>query len=221
MRNNIRMPGMFMAFCMPLSDRPFGITTRATTVPPTTLNTQATGGTNQANNIAPVQQVLTGTAETQLVSGQLPTAPLSIAIPPATNLEQSPFDLYWSGSVTTTSTTNLTAKVYAGVSTTIGSNTLLGSSGAIAQNGTTGTGAVTAPFWAHARLIYDSVSGLLCGDIEFYVNKTKVASVTLSNFPTGISNLGDPVAQFSLTLQSSAGGAGTPTTINTQKFSVG
>lgn len=214
MRIDIRQPGMFRAYHGAVSDRPFGPTTRATTVPPFALNTQAVAA-GQQNVILPVSQTVAGTAETQIVSGQQPTLPISIAIPPATALEQTVFDLWASGVITTTASGNITLKLYEGVSATIGSNTLLGSSGTVAQ------ATASAPFWVHARLIYDSVSGLLCGDVEFYVNKTKVASVTLSNFVTGISNLGDPVANFSLTITSSGATAGTLTTINLQKFSVG
>ena len=119
---------------------------------------------------------------------------------------------------------NVTIKLYEGSSETIGSNTLLGSSGAIAQ------ASLTESFWVHARLIFDSVSGILAGDIEFYVNKTKVASVTLSNFPTGFLNQGNPSANpptvavlptFTLTFTSSGAAGGTLTTVNIQKFSVG
>lgn len=214
MRIDIRQPGMFRAYHGAVSDRPFGPTTRATSVPPFALNTQATAN-GQQNSILPVLQTLAGTAEVQIASGQLPTAPISIAIPPATALEQTVFDLWWSGYITTTASGNITLKVYEGNSTTIGSNTLLGSSGAIAQ------ASETAPFWAHATLVYDSVSGKLDGKIEFFVNHTLVAAVAVSNTVTGVSNLGDPVAVFTLTATSSGATSGTLTTINTQKFSVG
>lgn len=199
---------------MALSDRPFAPTTRATTVPPFALNTQAVAA-GQQNVILSVLQTLAGTGETQIVSGQLPTAPISVAIPPATANEQTVIDLFWSGYVQTTASGNITLKVYSGNSTTIGSNVLLGSSGAIAQ------ATSAAPFWAHATLVYDSVSGKLDGKIEFFVNHTLVAAVAISNTVTGVSNLSNPVAVFTLTAQSSGATAGTLTTINTQKFSVG
>lgn len=200
---------------MALSDRPFGPTSRGTAVPPIALNEQATSLPAATGSPLPVTQVLTGTAETLVLVGPLPQVPLLCQVPPATALEQTVFDFWASGYLETTASGNVTLKVYEGTSATVGSNTLLGSSGTVAQATT------TAPFWIHMRLIYDSVSGLLCGDVEFYVNKTKVASVTLSNFVTGVDNLVDPVASFCITLTSSGAGSGTPTTINVQKFTCG
>jgi len=183
-------------------------------VPPLGLNVQATAAGQQSATL-PVTQSVVSTAQTQILSGPVPQIPLSCAVPPSTALEQTAFDFWASGYIATTASGTVTLDLYSGVSTTIGSNTLLGSSGAITQN------TATAPFWLHARLIYDSVSGLLCGDVEAYVNKVKVAAVTLSNFPTGISNTNDPVAQFSMTIASSGATSGTPTTINVQKFTCG
>lgn len=198
----------------------FGPVSRGAVVPPVALNTQATS-TGQQNSILPILQAILSTAETQILSGPVPQIPLSCAIHPATQTEQVKFNFDASGYITTTSTTNITLGLYAGVSTTIGSNTLLKASTATAQNGTTGSGAVTAPWWIHADLIYDSVSGLLCGVVGFYINKVLIATATLTNFPTGISNLNDPVVQFSMTITSSAGASGTPTTINVANFSCG
>lgn len=199
---------------MALSDRPFGPTSRGAGIPPIGLNQPATAAGQQSSTL-PVLATLTATAETQILSGPVPTQPLSIAIPPATALEQTKFDLYASGYIETTANGTVTIKLYEGVSTTIGSNLLLGSSGAVTQN------TATAPWWLHAELIYDSVSGLLCGTVEFYINKTLVARVTLSNFPTGVNNDNDPVVEFSLTATSSGAGANTPTTVNVQKFTCG
>ena len=78
----------------------------------------------------------------------------------------------------------------------------------------------------------DSVSGTLVGTIDFYVNETIVASVTLSHFLTGFLNQGNPSAnpptvsnlpQFVLTFTSSGatGTANANTFVNVQKFSVG
>lgn len=214
MRIDIRQPGMFRAHHGAVSDRPFGPTTRATSAPPFALNTQAVAA-GQQNVILPVSQQVVGTAETQIVSGQLPTQPISIAIPPATALEQTVFDLWASGDIQTTASGNITLKLYEGIDPTIANNVLLGSSGAIAQ------ATLDEPFWVHATLIYSTKSGKLRGKIEFFVNNTLVAAVVLSNVVTGISNLNNPVASFSITITSSGATAGTPTTINLQKDSVG
>lgn len=201
---------------MALSDRPYGPVSRGTAVPPVALNTQATSAGQQNPTLAVLQSIV-GTAETQILSGPLPLAPLSCAIPPATQLEQTQFKVYASGYIATTASGTITLSLYSGVSTTIGSNTLLKASSAVTQN------SATSPWWIEGTLIYDSVSGTLTGVVGFYINKVLVASATLANFPTGINNLNPngPVVQFSLTIASSGAGSGTPTTINVQKFSCG
>lgn len=160
----------------------------------------------------PALQNLATTAETLIVNPAQTSLALSCAIPPNTNLEQIPFDFNWSGYITTNSTTNLTLKVYSGTST---SGTLLGSSGTVAQN------SASAPFWVQAKMIFDSVSGKLCGVIKFVVNNTIVAEVHLSNVVTGISNSNDPVVQFCVSLTSSGADGTHLTTINTQNLSCG
>lgn len=198
----------------------FGPVTRGTQVPPVPLNTQANAAGSQSSLLAILQSIV-GTAETQILSGPTPQVPLSCAMHPSTQSEQVKFNFDASGYITTTSTTNITLSLYAGVSTTIGSNTLLKASTATAQNGTAGSGAVTAPWWIHADLIYDSVSGLLCGTVQFYINKVLIASATLTSFPTEINNANDPVEQFSATITSSGATPSAPTTINVANFSCG
>ena len=209
---------------MSLSDRPYGPTSGAASVAnQIPLNKQATQ-TQTLAGVLPVLFELAGTAEMQVPSAPNAAVPLTIQIPPDTQIEQTVFDLFASGYIETTASGNITIKLYEGSSATIGSNTLLGSSGAIAQ------ASATAAWFAHAQLIFDSVSGTLAGKVDFYVNKTIVASVTLSNFPTGFLNQANPSANpptvanlpsFTLTFTSSGATAGTLTTVNVQKFSVG
>lgn len=195
-----------------LYDRPNGPATSATGVAGNVaLNTQA----GNAGPL-PVTQALTAVAETLILSAINPAVALTVQIPPVSGYEQTVFDLVASGYLKTTNVTNLTLKVYSG-STLAG--TLLGTSGAIAQN------TASAPYFVRAKLIYDSVSGKLDGAIQFFVNHTLVAEVVVSNTITGISDNGTgnggAVATFCLSLTSSAAAAGNPTTINVQKFSVG
>jgi hypothetical protein len=207
-----------------LSDRPYGPNTNAASVAnQIPLNEQATQQQTLAG-VLPILFTLAGTAETQVPSAPNAAAPLSIQIPPDTQIEQTVFDLFASGYIETTASGNITIKLYEGSSATLGSNTLLGSSGAIAQ------ASATAAWFAHAQLIFDSVSGVLAGKVDFYVNKTIVASVTLSNFPTGFLNQANPSANpptvanlpsFTLTFTSSGAAPTTLTTVNVQKFSVG
>jgi hypothetical protein len=197
---------------MPLSEREYQPTAGGGTAASMPAMNQSGA---QAVPLLPATQVFPLTTEGQILS------PLNSALALATVLpgniwpyEQAVFDLWASGRITTTATGTVTAKVYAGTSTTIANNTLLGSSGAINQN------TATSPWFAHARLIFDSVSGTLCGDIEFYINRTRVAQVTLSNFPANINIINQIIAGFSLTFQFSAAGTGL-NTVNVQRFSVG
>jgi hypothetical protein len=209
---------------MALSDRPYGPNSGAASVAnQIPLNQQATQ-TQTLSGPSPVQFNLTAATQTLAPSAANSAVPLSIVIPPATQLEQTVFDLWASGYIQTRAAGTITIDVYEGVSATIASNVLLGSSGAITANTT------IASWWAHARLIFDSVSGVLAGDIEFYVNKIKVATVTLLNFPTGFLNQGNPSANpptvanlpsFLLTFASSGATGPLPTTVNVQKFSAG
>lgn len=199
---------------MTLAINRFGPVSRGAVVPPAALNTQATAVGQQTSTL-PLLQSIAGTAETQILSGPVPQTPLSCAMHPSTQSEQVKFNFDWSGYIQTRASGNITLTLYAGVSTTIGSNTLLKASTATAQ------ATAIAPYWVHADLIYDSVSGLLCGKVEFYINKVLTASATLTNFPTGISNLGDPVVQFSATITSSGAAPTTLTDINVANFSCG
>ena len=209
---------------MALSDRPYGPNSGAALVAnEIPLNQQATQ-TQTASGVLPVLLTLTATTQTIIPSNPNALAPLSVQIKPDTQLEQTVFDLFASGYVKTTASGTITLDLYEGNSDTIANNTLLSSSGAVTQN------SATAAWYAHAQLIFDSVSGTLAGKCEWYVNKTVVAAVTLSNFPTGFLNVGNPSANpptvanlpnFTLTVASSGAGAGTATTVNVQKFSVG
>ena len=165
--------------------------------------------------VLPALLTLTGTTETVVPNPNNTTVPLVVILPPDTANEQSALDLVATGYCKTTNATNITIKVYSGTSLTVGSDTLLGSSGALALN------TATCSWKAKLELLYDSVSGVLAGTIEFYFNKAIVAKVTLSNFVTGLSNTSNPVATFLISCTSSAASAGNPTTFNVQKFSVG
>jgi hypothetical protein len=209
---------------MALSDRPYGPNSQAASVAnQIPLNQQATQ-TQTLSGPSPVQFNISAATQTIVPSAPNPLVPLSVQLPPDTQLEQTPFDLWASGYIQTRAAGTVTIDVYEGSSATIASNVLLGSSGAITQN------TAIAAWWAHARLIFESVGGTLSGDVEFYVNKTKVATVTLSNFPTGFLNQGNPSANpptvpslpsFTLTVASSGATGPLPTTVNVQKFSAG
>jgi hypothetical protein len=164
----------------------------------------------------PASQVITGTSETLLTNPANTALALSCAIPPNALYEQIPFDFNWSGVITTTESANITLKVYEG--TAIVSGNLLGSSGAEAYP----TSGGSAPFWAAAKLMFDSVSGKLDGKIEFFLNHVLVSAVAVSHTITGISNTtDDPVVQFCVSVTASAASGSDPVTVNTQDLSVG
>ena len=196
---------------MSLWDRPNGPNSQAATVANSIpLNTQAA-----LPGPLPAGLTLTGTSETVVPSTENAAVPLTVVLPPNTQNEQTALDLVATGIVTTKNSTNITINVYEGVSLTVGSDKLLGSSGTVAVN------SKTVAWKAKLELLYDSVSGVLVGTIEFYLAEAIVAKVTLSNFPTGISNTGNPVATFLLSFTSSAADGSHATTVNVQKFSVG
>jgi hypothetical protein len=209
---------------MALSDRPYGPTSGAASVAnQIPLNQQATQTQTLAGPL-PVQFNLVAATQTIAPSAPNPAVPLTAPMQPDTQIEQTVFDLFASGYIQTRAAGTITIDVYEGGSETIASNILLGTSGAVTQN------TAIATWFAHAQLIFDSVSGVLAGTIDFYVNKTMVAKATLSNFPNGFLNQGNPSANpptvsnlpsFTLTFASSGATAPLPTTVNVQKFSVG
>lgn len=173
------------------------------------LNVQANGAAT-----LPVLQSIGGTTETVIANPQNAAVALVVPLPP-NQFEQQLFNVVATGYIATGNTTNVTLKLYSGSSLTVGSNVLLGTSGAIAQNTS------KAPFFIKAELIYDSVSGKLDGVVQIFVNHTLVASAAISNTITGVNNANDPVANFVLSLTSSAADATHLTTINVQTFTAG
>jgi hypothetical protein len=166
-----------------------------------------------ATNAAPLPANVTilNTTETVITSPANPGQPLVLNIPPGGPLEQRRFELYASGYIFTGTSSTVTIKLYSGTSATVGSDTLLGSSGAITAF------AGKAPWYASANLIYDSVSGKLQGSIKFLVNNTLVSEVAVSNVVTGISNTNNPVASFVISV--TFGTAGTQV-FQVQEFAV-
>lgn len=163
---------------------------------PTPINVQAGTG------IIPLPATLTtgtSTAEAMVPNPATPTKPLLVQVPSSSKVGKKPFTLEISGYIITGGTTNVTLKAYAGTSITPGSNTLLGSSGAIAQN------TASAPFFVEAKLIYDSTTGKMGGKIEFLVNNTLVVAVAISNVLTGLSDTSNPIVSFGLSITNSAG----------------
>jgi hypothetical protein len=174
------------------------------------LNTQAT---NQGP--LPAKQTVLVNTETQIINPAVINAALAVDIPANSPLEQQQFQVNASGYLNHGTSSTITLRLYWGKSTTIASNTLLKSSGAVsAFSGKTN-------WWLKGEFIYDSVSGTLTGTVQFFVNNTLVSSAAITNVPTGLTGAGAgsgaPVGSFSLTAQ--WGTAGTQV-INVQVFEI-
>ena len=153
--------------------------------------------------VLPATQTVLNTAETVIVNPSVSSSALVVNIPTGSLLEQKPFTLQASGYLNNGTSSTVTIKLYNGTSTTVGRDTLLGSSGAITAF------AGKAPSYAKAKLIYDSVSGKLQGTVKFMVNNTLVAETAVSNVVTGISNVNATGVVTSFVLSVTFGTAGT------------
>lgn len=197
---------------MALWDRPNGpVSPAASSATMPALNQQLATPTP-----LPVTQAITATTETIILSPSNPAQALNAAMGPFTALEQTLFDVIASGYFKTLSSTNLSVGLYVGASATVVAGSLLHkTAAAVAQN------TASAPWYIHALLIYDSVSGKLQGKCGGMINNTVDPEIAITNVPTGISNLANPVATFSLSVTSSGAAGGTPTTVNVAKFNAG
>lgn len=157
----------------------------------------------------PIALAVTGTAET-LVTAANPlalasqptslqpsaTAPLSVAIPANSPLASHKFQVLASGTIQAAAAENVTVKLYGtkgSLAATVGGNTLLGSSGAVAV-----AGAGVLPFSAEFNGVYDGANGSLTGTVKFNVANTAVAEVEVSNAIAAINGSSDPVLSFGL-----------------------
>jgi hypothetical protein len=198
---------------MSLWDRPNGpVSGAANSATQTTLNTQAA----QAGPL-PATQAIIATAEAKILSPENTAVALTVTLPPNTpSDEQTLIDVIVSGYIKTTASGTIALGLYGdGLATVTSGNLLHKTASAVTQNN------ATAPFFFHAQLIYDSVSGKLHGKAGGMINNVIDPEIALTNVLTGISNLANPVLTFSFTITSSGAASGTPTTINVQKFSVG
>jgi hypothetical protein len=195
------------------SNRQYGPSGAPTITPNLAINTVAA---SVSSPVLPAQLVGNTTSEQVVQNPAITTTATPVAlvvqIPSKSEMEQLPFEIQASGYIATGANATVTAKLYSGTSTTPGSNTLLGSSGAVTQN------TAKAPFWAHAKLIFDSVSGKLGGTVDFLINNTVVASVAISNVVTGISDTANPVASFCISFTFSAANASN--LVNVQEFAI-
>lgn len=163
------------------------------------LNTQ--GGINP---VLPATQTVLNTTETVIVNPSIPTAPLQVQVPAGSVLEQEPFEIVASGFLNHGTSSTVTIKLYSGTSLTVGSDSLLGTSGAISAFAGKANWLLRC-----TDVIYDSQSGKLNGRIEFLVNGSFVAQANFSTTVTGINNnpaLGTAVLSLLLSVTFGTGG---------------
>jgi len=179
-------------------------------------NVQAT--LNQG--VLPALQSITVATEVVLTNPLNSAQLLGVPLPPKIGNEQIPIDVNWSGYIKTLASSNVTLKLYSGVSATVGSDTALATSGSVAVNTT------SCPFFLHIKGIYDSVSGKFQGYYDGQLNATVISPTTLTAVPTGVTDAGTGTPpQYVLSFLASVTSSGStptfPTTVNTQDFSAG
>ncbi len=133
----------------------------------------------RASGLPGAAQGASSTAEFQFVDNQSTPVRAQVKVK-HDQLEKRPFRVRAFGTVTGGTTTNFTLNLDYGVSATIGSNTTIGTSGAVAVN------SESANWLIEAELYLDSVSGKLQGKINGWVNGgmiteaviTEIASLT-------------------------------------------
>jgi hypothetical protein len=196
---------------MALSDRVNSVTSIA-------ASSSNQSGLNVQASLAPplpASQQLNAAAVAVVQNPQNPALALVCALDGMEGNEQTSFDLWASGIVTTLNASNIVGKLAVGTSLTDATNVALGSSGANA------VGTTTAPWRVHAELIYDSVSGKLHGTCEWLINNILTTKAALATVATGMKDTNSPVANFVLSFSSSAATVPLPTTVVVKKFSVG
>lgn len=127
----------------------------------------------------------TSTAEAQFktaaAEGSTAAAATLVCYMPGSNtMKQRRFTVRVGGRLTGGGTTNFTGKLYWGTSSTIGSNTNIATTGAIAVN------SASATWELEIVAAWDSTSQKITGLQKGWVNATAVAQVIVTNVPTAV-----------------------------------
>lgn len=201
---------------MSLNQRPYGPGNQA----PSGLSAQNLNVQAQQSSVFPATVSGSGTTETVVLNPSLAAAapagpqPLIASIENNTNLDQIPFEICASGTcVVSATSTTLTIKLYSGTSATVGSDTLLKTSGAITPT------AVKFPWWMQGKAQFDSASGLMHGTCKFVIDNQIVAETAWAATISAILNSNSPVCNFLLSSTFSASNAANIFTV--AAFSVG
>ena len=173
-----------------------------------------------AQGVLPALQSITVATEVVLTNPLNILQLLGVPLPPKIGNEQIPIDVNLSGYVKTLAASNVTIKIYNGVSATVGNDTALATTGAVS------VGTMSCPFFLHIKGIYDSVSGKFQGYYDGQLNGTVISPTTFTAVPTGITDAGTGtppqyVLNFLASVTSSGSTTTYPTTVNVQDFSAG
>jgi hypothetical protein len=149
----------------------------------------------------------TSTSEAQFLTASaqngVAAATRLICYTPGSNqLKYRRFVVRVGGRVTGGTTTNFTAKLYWGTSSTIASNTNIATSSTNAVNSASGN-------WElQASCVWDATSGKIQGVFQGWVNGTAVAAAILSNIPSSVDLSGESTSNgFTVTGTFSSGNA--------------
>ena len=196
---------------MALSQRPYGPSNGQ----PSGLNSISVNTLEV--NTSPFPSTVVGSVTTEQVvpnAALTPPTALIAAIPSRSGLEQIPFKIQASGRCTVNATTTtLTVKLYSGTSLTVGSDTLLKSSGAITPTDT------SFPWFLEGNGIYDSTSGKFHGTVKFVIDNQIVSEAVFTNAVSSVNDSNNTV--ISLVLSATFSAASASNVFYTQAFSIG
>ncbi len=196
---------------MALSQRPYGPSNGQ----PSGLNSISANTIEVNTSPFPSTVVGSVTAEQVVPNAALtPSTALIAAIPSKSGLEQIPFKIQASGRCTVSAiTTTMRINLYSGVSLTVGSNTLLRSSGVIAPTDT------SFPWFLDGNGIYDSTSGKFHGTVKFVIDNQIVSEAVFTNAVSSVNDSNNPV--INLVLSATFSAANAANVFYVQAFSIG
>ena len=151
------------------------------------------------------------TAETVFLNALAPTTAACVCyIPGNGEADGKPLTITVAGKATGGTTTTLTVALYQGSSTTVGSNTVLATTGAKNINSANGN------FMLQFRGMVDTTSGILIGTVSGYLNATAVTGA-ISSAVTGLTPAG---AAIPLCVTAIFGSGNAGNTISITSFTV-
>jgi hypothetical protein len=165
------------------------------------------GSTIERANRKPREASQGGTSTTETAFTSDGTLPVILHLPSAgkggetNNARTARYKVHAFGSVTGGTTTNFTAVLYSGTSATLGSNTAIETTGAVAVN------SISSNWFIEADICVDAVSNEMHGLGRTNLDDTVTAEASLTNSPTSIDIDSDTEYGFVVSWTFSAGHA--------------